>query len=187
MDIGNYTGDNMNVVTSSNDAEAAYRSVVNNRLMYMDLVEDESPWTLLAQTPSDFNLSAAFALDVFFGRGVLARYIAKYYPDRMNDPKVVYFMMQELDDLESGSLFSTFQFFLKLKPNVNMLSELYWATVEFVTTAEDATETFDLLYLNGVPVPEDMNGALLAEIEKSGDATSHMLILEHGRVLGLFH
>ena len=53
MDIGNYTGDNMNVVTSSNDAEAAYRSVVNNRLMYMDLVEDESPWTLLAQTPSD--------------------------------------------------------------------------------------------------------------------------------------
>lgn len=187
MDRGLLNQDIMNVVTASNEAEAAYQSVIDNRLMYMELVEDESPWSLLAQTPNDFSLSAAFALDVFFGRGVLARYIAKYYPDSMNDPTVVYFMMQELDDLESGSLLSTFQFFLELKPNVTMLSELYWATVEFVTTAADATETFDLLYRNGVPVPEDMNVALLAEIEKSGDATSHMLILEHGRRRGLFH
>lgn len=139
------------------EPEALYAIVKSNRELYMDLIQDETPWIKLSKTSVDFSLSAAVALDVLFGRRIFVKYISKYYPYIINHTMVVYTMVQELHKLQSGTLASTIEFFLSLNPEAGGLSELYDACTKHTDNVWDVIKVVQQLRDYGVPHPEIVN------------------------------
>ena len=136
------------------EPEVLYAIVNSNRELYMDLIQDETPWIKLSKTAVEFSLSAAVALDVLFGRRIFVKYISKYYPYIINHTMVVYTMVQELHKLQPNTLSSTIEFFLSLKPEAGGLSELHYACTIHAGGGCDVRDAVEQLRDYGVPFPE---------------------------------